>query len=1404
MAGMYGCFKGKKSYTVATDWRDGRGQGNESSESAAMASGPPDVMANQEPAEVVEECSGKKKSKFQTFKKFFARKKRKEPSASGGEAGLKGSQSSDNVNKTPENTLTRSEKGSGSKVSLGSKALSHDSVFVSDSSEANEALGASQDSIHGKVKSLQLKQAIRLGSPPSLMCVKRMEDAGTMSEDDGLPCSPPEYSTLHTVLNQAQRSSLSLEGTDSDEDQLSCAASSRAVSPLVAVPGDFSQAASPFGCLDNSAAKHKMGLRHKACTKRKPASRLDFSTEGDSVVEERLSTSIPEASEESEEQETGEVSGDQLKPKEEEGEEEDEEEEADGPQHSKQSLLRDKEEEEEEEEGEDELEAGQDVSHGPEASSPLERCVSEEEGPDAQPLASSKPSSRASSLGRQRSTPEPPAGQREYLLDPSGIAYGMEENGVETDFALGAEEEEDGVLSNIGGEDGEEESSFLQEVLSSLKTPLTSHSLGLDTDSVVLEMKGEEEEGAKESEAEVEDAREVEEKDTGEGEIEEGEEVKEEEAEVDEPVSHQAPPSGSLPPLLGQPTQEEEVVPRSGTASSCPAVEKEEEDENVEEEDKEEEEEEEEEEVVVERFRQHGQEEEGEKDEVQEVKPECCAKDDENDLPVSKSAKQEEEEEEEEGEEGESEGEEEAIELEKEPEVEEEGREKREEEEEKREEKERVEEAEEAVEEEEDDDVGEITVLDATGGMVGTDVPVQEADEGLDAMLGEDQVFTPECADQDQIPAEPCDRIFTNTPEGQAAFSQSSVDERDDGEERPEEGVEIGKKSDQEEDFEGNQPDADQKDGDQEAVEIVQVDEEQVGIEISDLDMNHPEEDQRDVGQQDQTVKEQVAVSFRPSSLSLPESKGFSETQTQDDSETSIPTTPSTTTTLHINLVSPSSEKATSPLQQSLSGADTSEEVNESSSPAAVTAEQDTGRQSPAGEEPADAMEEEELGKESSNAAATAEEEEAQPASNPPAAATEEAVLQPSGGSDPSKVRFTIAPAWQRSLSTGGESPKEPVAPASPSSPPPCASSVSSSTSSGGVEAEVEVEAKKEPLAKAEPASSVKAEVVLSPGRPRSAGSITAKAQTSTAATGEESPVLVEGNPENPFGVRLRKTAVLHRYGSEEENTEPAPEPPAQPTGSKVDPPQPISVKPSISQPISNKPALPRKPELQGDSGVKTKRTPDPAAGRGASGSDSPSWISVARQKQKIYKDNSLDETTVKKEEPERKSSLPLYVSSAACREHSKTPESTGKVNPLELAKPAAPVEKEARRSFSPPTPVPPQPPKPQSLPCPVAPKPSPQRALSPPTPVPVPQRPPSCTGPPSVSKPPPPHPAPSSKTPQSSSAPPVQRPPAQPSQRGLPTPGSPPPASPQDEPPWMALAKKKAKAWSEMPQIVQ
>ncbi|KAI4893764.1 hypothetical protein NFI96_033959, partial [Prochilodus magdalenae] len=267
-----------------------------------MASGSADAATAREQSEAAEECPGKKKSKFQTFKNFFAKKKRKEATAPAGDSGLKSSQSSDDVN-APEPTPihTDNDSDSGSKINLGNKALSHDSVFASDSpsSETNEALGASQDSIHGKVKSLQclrawaecdcsvlvmlqLKQAIRLGSPPAALSTRKGEDAGTMSEDDGLPCSPPEYTTLHTVLaTSSQRSSgvvqrtssLSLEGTDSDDDQLSYGASSRPGTPQASVPMDFSQPASSLSCLDSSAAHHRIAVKAKACTKRKPASR---------------------------------------------------------------------------------------------------------------------------------------------------------------------------------------------------------------------------------------------------------------------------------------------------------------------------------------------------------------------------------------------------------------------------------------------------------------------------------------------------------------------------------------------------------------------------------------------------------------------------------------------------------------------------------------------------------------------------------------------------------------------------------------------------------------------------------------------------------------------------------------------------------------------------------------------------------------------------------------------------------------------------------------------------------------------------------------------------------------------------------------------------------------------------
>ncbi|KAK7138339.1 hypothetical protein R3I94_013834 [Phoxinus phoxinus] len=261
------------------------GVGGSPSNCDIMASGSPDVTDATEPLDAGEECSGKKKSKFQTFKNFFVKKKRKDSPAPSGESGLKASQSSDDVN-TSEPTISHanSDNDRGSKINLGNKAMSHDSVFVSDSplSETNEGLGASQDSIHGKVKSLQLqlKHAICLGSPPSLLCGRKGEDAGGFSDDDGLPCSPPEYSSLHTVLTtplhasvDLTQSSLSMEASDSEDDQMSCEASSRPATPQGSVPVDFSLPASSVSCLDSSAARHRIAVKANARAKRKPASR---------------------------------------------------------------------------------------------------------------------------------------------------------------------------------------------------------------------------------------------------------------------------------------------------------------------------------------------------------------------------------------------------------------------------------------------------------------------------------------------------------------------------------------------------------------------------------------------------------------------------------------------------------------------------------------------------------------------------------------------------------------------------------------------------------------------------------------------------------------------------------------------------------------------------------------------------------------------------------------------------------------------------------------------------------------------------------------------------------------------------------------------------------------------------
>ncbi|XP_062440877.1 acrosomal protein KIAA1210 homolog isoform X2 [Rhea pennata] len=244
MAGFYSCLKSKNDHIMAT--------------------APADVVQLPETGDTAEECTGRKKSKFQTFKNFFAKKKRKEPPAPRGESNLKPSQSSSDVSiSVLDSTVLHSPKEAGLKGSMGHKALSHDSVFIFESSPGSvSADTSSQENIPGRVKTLQLQlqQNIRLGSPPLVITGRKMEDAGAVSEDDGLPRSPPDISSLHEVLTDSAR-------------KITSGDSSRPISPsssaVLGAPGsrgrsflpvDFTIPASPLGCLDTSAARHRIAI----------------------------------------------------------------------------------------------------------------------------------------------------------------------------------------------------------------------------------------------------------------------------------------------------------------------------------------------------------------------------------------------------------------------------------------------------------------------------------------------------------------------------------------------------------------------------------------------------------------------------------------------------------------------------------------------------------------------------------------------------------------------------------------------------------------------------------------------------------------------------------------------------------------------------------------------------------------------------------------------------------------------------------------------------------------------------------------------------------------------------------------------------------------------------------------
>ncbi|XP_054019113.1 capping protein-inhibiting regulator of actin dynamics [Dryobates pubescens] len=228
----------------------------------------------------------KKAGKFQPFKKLFGRRKKREPVSACEESKLKPSHSFGNICTSSSSSSDEEPSGGlrSSHYSMGSRAFSHDSIFIPDGrAESDQAIQAmSQENVLGKVKTLQqqLAKNIKFGQPPQMtVSVRAMEEEATASmEEDVLLSAPMEMETQQdTVISDSGNKfpdpaelvrTLNFPGagrgmeekvppikSSRPKRQFSCSGTIETIN-LDAVPQAVAR-------LDNSAAKHKLAVKPK-------------------------------------------------------------------------------------------------------------------------------------------------------------------------------------------------------------------------------------------------------------------------------------------------------------------------------------------------------------------------------------------------------------------------------------------------------------------------------------------------------------------------------------------------------------------------------------------------------------------------------------------------------------------------------------------------------------------------------------------------------------------------------------------------------------------------------------------------------------------------------------------------------------------------------------------------------------------------------------------------------------------------------------------------------------------------------------------------------------------------------------------------------------------------------------
>ncbi|XP_070765594.1 capping protein inhibiting regulator of actin dynamics [Enoplosus armatus] len=210
----------------------------------------------------------RRQGKFQPFRRLFGKKKKREAKGGFDGAELKASFSTGEVCNGVVSDDEESNQSLRELNPIGSRALSHDSIFIPEEPVAEAGLdhSMSQENVSDKVRNLQrqIAQGIKFGQrPPSL---RRSEGDEGSSDEEEVPRSP--LKVLAQVEAEPENTEPKVQGAQQAETQHSTPVKSprsKRVLPPTGTIESINLDAVPQSVprLDNTAAKHKLAVKPK-------------------------------------------------------------------------------------------------------------------------------------------------------------------------------------------------------------------------------------------------------------------------------------------------------------------------------------------------------------------------------------------------------------------------------------------------------------------------------------------------------------------------------------------------------------------------------------------------------------------------------------------------------------------------------------------------------------------------------------------------------------------------------------------------------------------------------------------------------------------------------------------------------------------------------------------------------------------------------------------------------------------------------------------------------------------------------------------------------------------------------------------------------------------------------------